>query len=131
MKRVISANHYYPTEEDNVLKYPVLDRNSTRRVDILNGTDIDSDIQTIQDAIEGQATEFMVGTGYLQEDIPHYLFVDVNPTETGYHIEVRAELDYDDLMGMASVLDSVVTKFDPGAYFEPVSPGILESYLHL
>lgn len=49
--------------------------------------------------------------------------------DKGKKVEVRAELNYDDLMDLASELDKVIDKYDPNAYFEAEQPGIISAVI--
>lgn len=58
-------------------------------------------------------------------------FFDVSEdTKTGdIEIEVRAELDYDNLMELADVLNKVVEKYDNDSYFDAEQPGIISAFI--
>jgi hypothetical protein len=50
--------------------------------------------------------------------------------EDGYiKVEVRAEVDYDMLTELSNKLDVIVQKYDPSAYFEPVTAGIINAFV--
>lgn len=67
------------------------------------------------------------------KEIKDYInpFFDVSEdTKTGgIEIEVRAELDYDNLMELADVLNKVVEKYDNDSYFDAEQPGIISAFI--
>ena len=46
-------------------------------------------------------------------------------------VEVRAELDYDDLSALSSDLDKVVQKYDASSYFDFIIGGIIRAYIQV
>jgi len=44
-------------------------------------------------------------------------------------VEVRAELDYDDMMDLSTKLDKILRDYDKNAYFDKEEPGIMSAYL--
>ena len=46
-------------------------------------------------------------------------------------VEVRAELDYDDLSALSSDLDKVVQKYDASSYFDFITGGIIRAYIQV
>lgn len=55
--------------------------------------------------------------------------VSEDPKTGDIEVQVRAELEYDNLMDLSDVLDKVVSKYDKDAYFEPEQPGILCAFI--
>ena len=64
------------------------------------------------------------------EDYINPIFAVSEDPKTGdIEVQVRAELEYDNLMDLSDVLDKVVSKYDKDAYFEPEQPGILCAFI--
>ena len=55
--------------------------------------------------------------------------VSEDPKTGDIEVQVRAELEYDNLMDLSEVLDKVISKYDKDAYFEPEQPGILCAFI--
>lgn len=68
--------------------------------------------------------------GFLPEDWDDYVHVAVYTLgDNEYRVSVGAEVDYEGLEKLADKLNEVVRKYDKEAYFEPVSPGLIEAYI--
>ena len=67
--------------------------------------------------------------GFEEDEINEYSVVEVTEKDGSIKAEVRAELDYDGLMELTSVLNPIVKKYNKDSYFEPVEPGIIEAYI--
>lgn len=52
-----------------------------------------------------------------------------DPKTGDIEVQVRAELEYDNLMDLSEVLNKVVSKYDEDAYFEAEQPGILCAFI--
>ena len=64
------------------------------------------------------------------EDYINPIFAVSEDPKTGdIEVQVRAELEYDNLMDLSDVLDKVISKYDKDAYFEPEQPGILCAFI--
>lgn len=82
--------------------------------------------------IREAATGVLVGKlGYEEDFVDNYMTIDVDDTDENTHIkvEVRAEVDYDELMTLGQALDPIVREYDKNAYFEPVTSGIMSAYI--
>ncbi len=55
--------------------------------------------------------------------------VSEDPKTGDIEVQVRAELEYDNLMDLSDVLNKVVSKYDKDAYFEAEQPGILCAFI--
>lgn len=55
--------------------------------------------------------------------------VSEDPKTGDIEVQVRAELDYDNLMELADVLNKVVEKYDRNSYFDAEQPGILCAFI--
>lgn len=55
--------------------------------------------------------------------------VSENPKTGDIEVQVRAELEYDNLMDLSDVLNKVVSKYDKDAYFDAEQPGILCAFI--
>lgn len=67
--------------------------------------------------------------GFEEDEIDEYSVVEVTEKDGMIKAEVRAELDYDGLMELISVLNPIVKKYNKDSYFELVEPGIIEAYI--
>lgn len=52
-----------------------------------------------------------------------------DPKTGDIEVQVRTELEYDDLMDLSDVLNKVVSKYDKDAYFDAEQPGILCAFI--
>ncbi len=67
---------------------------------------------------------------YCSMDVFTYGDIDANKLGDRYIIaQIRAEVDYDDLMEIADVLDPIVQTYDKEAYFEAVESGIIQAII--
>ena len=55
--------------------------------------------------------------------------VSEDPKTGDIEVQVRAELDYDNLMELADVLNKVVEKYDRNSYFDAEQPGIISAVI--
>ena len=55
--------------------------------------------------------------------------VEINPKDDLIEVEVRAELGYNSMYKMSEILDRIIEQYDRNAYFEMVSPGIMDAYI--
>lgn len=88
----------------------------------------ESQLETeIKETVKNSMMEF----GFPEDDALAYSVVEIKPTESGdmLQVEVRAELNYEDITKLSDKLDTIVQKYDPNAYFEPVMPGIIEAFV--
>lgn len=66
----------------------------------------------------------------MNADEVYFVEIENEPEEGRIKIEVRAELGYDGMMRMSEVLDKIVEQYDPDAYFDMVTSGIMEAYIY-
>lgn len=99
-------------------------------------TDIDS--VKLNNEIKTAADEFVIEKlGYDSSFVDDYVIVKTEDTkfedsnELCVKVEVRTELDYEETTDLASVLDKIVTKYDPQAYFDHKTSNVIVSYLRL
>lgn len=76
------------------------------------------------------AYKYMESLGYYDDEIRSSLIIDVQEQPDRRYVDLRAELNYDELTGLLDVLDPIVQECDANAYFEPVAPGIAEAYVY-
>lgn len=94
--------------------------------------DFDAVRKALNDKLYDALAEYMKGLGFDLNEISEYSVIDILKADDGrIVVEVRAELDYEDLEGLLNVLDPIIQKYDPASYFEPVTPGIAEAYIDL
>lgn len=88
-------------------------------------------IKEIQDTVYNVASKYLKAEGWDMSDVADYFVVDVQEIETGViRAEIRGELEYEQLSELCNQLDKVIAvKFDKDAYFEPVEPGIAETFI--
>lgn len=68
----------------------------------------------------------MLSFGFESDEIDKYSSIDIDSSS---RIEIRAELDYDQIDQLCEILNPIVEKYDRDSYFEPVQPGIIEAYV--
>lgn len=88
-------------------------------------------MKEIQDTIYNTASKYLKAFGWDLNDIADYFICDVAQTDDNrIHVEIRAELDYEDMDKLMELLDRVINvKFDKDAYFDMVAPGIAEAFI--
>lgn len=119
--------------------------NNFKEGDIQGSEELDYDnidVAKLKQDIANGCEEYLTGPegGFLKSGSPkesrwdmyadEIYVVEVSKTEDYIEIEVRAELDYDGMSAMAEVLDKIIEKYDPDAYFEQAEPGIIDAYIH-
>lgn len=67
--------------------------------------------------------------GFSPDEVNAYSSVELTEDEGRIRAELRAELNYDELIDLCEALNPIVEKYDKDAYFEPVEPGIAEAYI--
>lgn len=89
-------------------------------------------IKEIQDTIYNVSAGYLRAKGWDLSDIADYFVVEVTETQPGIiRAEIRGELSEDELFGLMRQLDRVIAvKFDEEAYFDAVTPGIAEAFIH-
>ena len=95
-------------------------------IDITASEELDTCVEEIRQAARKFFQEPHIG--FPENEIDDYLFIDTKENEYDpdyITIEVRAELSYDACIELADVLDTIVTKYDPDAYFDMEAPGIM------
>ena len=88
-------------------------------------------IKALNDQLYTKASQYLKNNlGWSLKDISDMLFIDISKIDANrYRIEVRAELDYDWMFDLVKTLDDIVQRYDKGAYFDMVEPGISEAYI--
>lgn len=109
---------------------------SAEMIDTLGESLSNKDANKLEKELRAKIKEvFLSKFGFEEDDWNEYSYLKVtNPFinsegDKGTKIEVRAEVNYNDLMYLARELDKIITKYDEYAYFEPVTPGIMEAYI--
>ena len=76
--------------------------------------------------------KFMIEEGFDETEVEDYYTVDVSPTTDGDYlsVQVRAELDYDDMTELARQLNPVLSEIEPDAYFDMDQPGIMTACIN-
>lgn len=91
-------------------------------------------IKELERKLYARAKKEMVSFGFPSLEVGDYLFVETRPVDfddgtSGYRVEVRAELGYDDMYDLVSALDPVIVEYDENAYFDMDEPGIASAYV--
>lgn len=91
-------------------------------------------IKELERKLYARAKKEMVSFGFPSQEVGDYLFVETTPVDfddgtSGYRVEVRAELGYDDMYDLVSALDPVIMEYDEYAYFDMDEPGIASGYV--
>lgn len=91
-------------------------------------------IKELERKLYARAKKEMVSFGFPSQEVGDYLFVETTPVDfddgtSGYRVEVRAELGYDDMYDLVSALDPIIMQYDEYAYFDMDEPGIASGYV--
>lgn len=91
-------------------------------------------IKELERKLYARAKKEMVSFGFPSLEVGDYLFVETTPVDfddgtSGYRVEVRAELGYDDMYDLVSALDPIIMEYDEYAYFDMDEPGIASGYV--
>lgn len=89
-----------------------------------------SNVDLLKTKIWNTASAEMEDMGFPVDEIPDYLFVDLEQADDHIRIEVRAEVSYEGIEDLITSIDPVIQEYDKDAYFEPVEPGIAEAYIY-
>lgn len=65
----------------------------------------------------------------IKDYINPFFDVSEDPKTGDIEVQVRAELDYDNLVDLSNALNKVVSKYDKDAYFEAEQPGIITAVI--
>ena len=88
-------------------------------------------VKDIHDDVQNAASQFLrEELGWSLSDVADMLFVEPTLNDDNIVIEVRCELDYDDMIEMCAHLDPVVQSYNKESYFDMVDPGIAEAYIY-
>ena len=87
-------------------------------------------IDKLHNQLYNKIVKYGLSEGFLENEIDDYFFVTVLKVYDHIECEVRAEVDYEGLEELCDLLNPVVIKYNPAAYFEPVSSGIIEAYIY-
>lgn len=92
---------------------------------------VDIDNTQLMKTITDETSKFITDTlMYDQDFVDDYVFVDVNDYDDDrVKIEIRTELEFDQLSRLGDYLNSFVKDIDPEAYFEHETSTILVCYL--
>lgn len=90
----------------------------------------DVDITGLDEKIKSAVNEFMQEQGFDANEVADYTAVEIKDTaDDMIQVEVRAELNYEDLMELSNKIDPLISELDKNAYFEPVTSGILRGFI--
>ena len=92
-----------------------------------------TNMKDIQDDVLNATSDYLKNEfGWDLNDIADMFFIDVDTTsDNRIKVEIRAELDYDDMIGLCNSLNDVLEPYDENAYFDMVDSGIAEAYVNL
>lgn len=94
-------------------------------------TSADTKLESYRRRVYSKIYHFMTDRlGFDLTEVADYVTVDCTESEDGrIKIEVRAELDYDDMWELKTTIDPVVENIDKNAYFDFEYPGVLVAYV--
>lgn len=87
-------------------------------------------IDKLHNELYNKIVKYGLSEGFPENEIDDYFFVTVMKAYDHIECEVRAEVDYEGLEALCDLLNPVVQKYEPAAYFEPVTSGIIEAYIY-
>ena len=115
---------------------------SDEKKDVECNTDINSiNLDQLKADIVAGCEEYLTGPkgGFLPSGTPkqdkwdmtadEMYIVEVEKNSDNIKVEVRAELDFDGMINMSEILDDIIRKYDPNAYFDMEEPGIMDAYI--
>ena len=93
---------------------------------------IDKIGSSIRDVIYDRLADIMTSPefGFESDEVDDYIRVDTRLQDEWLIVEIGAEVDFSGLSEICDKLTEVIVDYDPEAYFEPVWPGIAETYLN-
>lgn len=88
-------------------------------------------IDSLKERIYKEAKKVMMSPefGFPEDEVDDYLVVEVRDGDETTCVEVRAEVSYEGMSEMADRLNKIVQRYDPDAYFDHVTYGIIEAYI--
>lgn len=88
-------------------------------------------VDSLQERIYQEAKKVMMSPefGFPEDEVDDYLVVEVRDGDETTCVEVRAEVSYEGMSEMADRLNKIVQRYDPDAYFDHVTYGIIEAYI--
>lgn len=94
-------------------------------------TSADTKLESYRRRVYSKIYHFMTDRlGFDLTEVADYVTVDCTESEDSrIKIEVRAELDYDDMWELKTTIDPVVENIDKNAYFDFEYPGVLVAYV--
>ena len=94
-------------------------------------TSADTKLESYRRRVYSKIYHFMTDRlGFDLTEVADYVTVDcIESEDNRIKIEVRAELDYDDMWELKTVIDPVVENIDKNAYFDFEYPGVLVAYV--
>lgn len=105
----------------------------TSKTDIeesVDGTTVMHISSKIKSQVVPKIRSYMLTRGYERDEVDQYYRVVTRQDRNGdIAIEVRAELDFEDMMELAELLNPIVEKYGDNAYFDMVDEGIMIAYL--
>ena len=119
--------------------------NTSSAKKVESSTDIASiDLNQLEADIKAGCEEYLTGPegGFSPSGSPkeskwdmnadeiYFVEIENEPEESRIRIEVRVELGYDSMIKMSEILDRIVEQYDPDAYFDIVTSGIMEAYIY-
>lgn len=89
------------------------------------------DMEALKDEIWEGVVEYMTGPegGFPPDEVDDYAVVEVERYDEGIKVEVRADISYDGMVSMSTILDKIIENYNSDAYFDMDSPGIMDAYL--
>lgn len=93
-------------------------------------TSADTKLESIKRRVYSKAADLMIRRfGFPQSEVSDYLTVECSElADKRIKIEVRAELDYDDMWELKTAIDPIVENIDRTAYFDFESPNVITAY---
>lgn len=104
----------------------------------LNGVGVEGslNISSTREELEKEISDAVIQTmqspefGFTAEEAEQYSRVTLQDMEDNVRVEVGVEVDFDGMMQISEVLDSIVSKIDPNAYFDFDDSGIMSAYIN-
>lgn len=123
---VVEGDTAYEVDDDIELEvHPIDTYFESIKEDMENVTNEEIRLDVVNNVVDA-----LHSMGYDDDFIGSYVHVEAKDTEDGrVKVEVRGELNYDELFELTNRLNKVISKYDKHAYFDMEDSGIASAYL--
>ena len=87
-------------------------------------------LDNLQMEVVTTTSDFLIETGVEEDDVPLFTDFEIEDEGDRIRIEIRCELDYDNIFELIQLLNPIVIKYDDNAYFDVEQPGVIIAYIY-